>query len=123
MGHSSESIQSVFVILIIKIFCRLPLRLINKQARSIGKQTRKSLFYRLDETIAARLHPTSYDPHLFRLACVLVENNTIQWDTLCLSDYIRPSRITDKTANDKISIQFVLEQYCRHKYPTVTDQN
>lgn len=102
---------------------RLPLRLINIPAKTKVKQTKKSLFYRLDERIAAHLHPTPYDPHFFRLACVLERDNTIHWDTLCLSDYIRPSKTVEETVNGKISMHFILEGNCWHKCATIKERS
>jgi len=67
-------------------------------------QIKNKLFYELDEERAANLHTTPYDPRFFRLVCTLVKDNTIVWNTLCLSDYIRPSKINHIEIKDNIFI-------------------
>jgi hypothetical protein len=73
------------------------------------KQQNDRFYYELDKEIAKNLHPTPYDPRYFRLVCTIVKDNVIAWDTLCLSDYIRPSKkiIFELKV---IFIQYILEQ-------------
>ena len=68
------------------------------------------LFYELEEEKAKDLHRTPYDSRYFRLACTLAKDNVTAWDTLCLSDYIRPSNRIYILIEDNIFIQCVLEQ-------------
>ncbi len=46
-------------------------------------------FYRLKETKSVLLHSAPHDPDSPRLCCVLQQNGQIDWDTFCLSDFIR----------------------------------
>lgn len=71
----------------------MPLRLINITSKSTLDRVKDNIFHELDEEIATTLHPAPYDSRFFRLGCTLVKDNTIAWDTLCFSDYIRPSKI------------------------------
>ncbi|CAF0742256.1 unnamed protein product [Rotaria sordida] len=71
---------------------QLSLRLINKSVPSPSDQSKSKLFYQLDEDIVKTLHPAPYDPRFIRLVCTLVQNDRIAWNTLCLSDYIRPKQ-------------------------------
>jgi hypothetical protein len=66
---------------------------VNNSSPYTVEQSKNRLFYELDEDVATSLHPAPYDPRCFRLACILAERDTIKWDTLCLSDYIRPSKL------------------------------
>ncbi|CAF1122654.1 unnamed protein product [Adineta steineri] len=72
---------------------QLSLRLINQSSQPMSEQFKSKLFHELDENIAMNLHPTPYDPRFFRLWGVLIKDYHIIWDTLCLSDYVRPSKI------------------------------
>jgi len=49
-------------------------------------------FYQLDDKKAALLHPSEHDENSPRLFCVLQRNGVTDWDTFCLSDFIRPSK-------------------------------
>jgi hypothetical protein len=76
-------------------FFRLSLRLMNKSSQSTTEQNNNRIFYQLDEKQATNLHSAPYNPKFFRLACILVKEDVIDWNTLCLSDYIRPSKIIE----------------------------
>ncbi|CAF1122969.1 unnamed protein product [Adineta steineri] len=73
----------------------LALRLINKSSQPMSEQFNSKLLHELDENVAMNLHPTPHDPRFFRILIVLVKDHHIIWDTLCLSDYVRPSKIID----------------------------
>ncbi|CAM4770014.1 unnamed protein product [Rotaria magnacalcarata] len=73
--------------------CGLSLRLMNKSWLPKTKKVKRKIFYQLDENNVKSLHRAEYDQRFIRLACILVQNKKIKWDTLCLSDYIRPKRI------------------------------
>jgi hypothetical protein len=68
------------------------------------EQSKSRLLCELDEEIAMNLHSTSYDPRFFRLMCTLVKDDTVDWNTLCLSDYIRPSKIIHTLTENNIII-------------------
>ncbi|CAF3946774.1 unnamed protein product [Rotaria sordida] len=72
------------------VFDKLLLRLINISSSSTINKSDNEIFHQLDEDIVKNLHPTPYDSNFIRLMCILVLNHKIVWDTLCLSDYIRP---------------------------------
>jgi hypothetical protein len=46
-------------------------------------------FYRYDEIKTILLHSAPHDSTSPPLFCVLEQNGHIQWDTFCLSDFIR----------------------------------
>jgi hypothetical protein len=46
-------------------------------------------FYRFDDKETTLLHPAKHEEDLPRLFCVLQRNNVIDWNTFCLSDFIR----------------------------------
>lgn len=46
-------------------------------------------FYRFDERQSILLHSAPHDPYSPRLCCVLRQNGQIDWNTFCLSDFIR----------------------------------
>ncbi|CAF0876603.1 unnamed protein product [Rotaria sordida] len=69
---------------------QLLLRLINISSSSTTNKSDNEIFHQLDEDIVENLHPAPYDANFIRLMCILVLNHKIEWDTLCLSDYIRP---------------------------------
>ena len=48
--------------------------------------------YHLDEQSTVRLHPAIHDPSSPRLLCVLQQDGHINWETFCLSDFIRSSK-------------------------------
>lgn len=79
---------------ILFIFLRLSLRLANKPWLSTTDPSEGELFYQADEDLMQNLHPAQYDERFIRLACAIVHSNKIEWNTLCLSDYIRPSMQT-----------------------------
>ena len=48
-------------------------------------------FHRLDQRRTMELHPALNDERLPRLICVIQRDGVTDWNTFCLSDFIRPS--------------------------------
>ncbi|CAF3524419.1 unnamed protein product [Rotaria socialis] len=74
--------------------CGLSLRLMNRSWLSKTKTAKMKVFYQLNEDTVKNLHHAEFDQRSIRLACILIQNKKIEWDTFCLSDYIRPSKVT-----------------------------
>ncbi|CAF4288661.1 unnamed protein product [Rotaria sp. Silwood2] len=70
----------------------LSLRLINIPVLTTTNKSDDKFFYQLDEETVKNLHHAQYDPNFIRLMCILVLNHKVAWNTLCLSDYIRPKQ-------------------------------
>ena len=66
----------------------------NKSWLSQTKKARRKVFYQLNEDTVKSLHHAEFDQRFIRLVCIVIQNKNIHWDTLCLSDYIRPSKIS-----------------------------
>jgi hypothetical protein len=70
---------------------RLPLRMYRIPRMCAAKDD--AIFHVLPSCTVQDLHPVSHVPDTPRLACVMVNmNEDIQWDTLALSDFIRPGK-------------------------------
>ncbi|CAF4791491.1 unnamed protein product [Rotaria socialis] len=72
--------------------CGLSLRLMNRSWLSKTKTAKMKVFYQLNEDTVKNLHHAEFDQRSIRLACILIQNKKIEWDTFCLSDYIRPKK-------------------------------
>jgi hypothetical protein len=55
-------------------------------------QPLEEIVYQPDEQSTIRLHPAIHDPSSPRLLCVLRQGGQINWETFCLSDFIRSSK-------------------------------
>ncbi|CAF0875568.1 unnamed protein product [Adineta steineri] len=55
----------------------------NKSSREVKE------FYRLEDNKTKLIHSAPHDTHSPRLLCVIQRNGIIEWNTLCLSDFIK----------------------------------
>jgi hypothetical protein len=77
--------KPIFVNLSFFLF-RLNLQMITKWNKF---QQEREEFYRCEDRIASLLHPAEHDPDVPRLFCVLQRNGVTDWNTFCLSNFIR----------------------------------
>ncbi|CAF4371771.1 unnamed protein product, partial [Rotaria magnacalcarata] len=55
--------------------------------------------YELNEQSVVELHTAAHDSSSSRLLCVLERNGALDWDTLCLSDFIRTPKSAKKRSS------------------------
>ncbi len=55
-------------------------------------QPLEEIVHQLDEQSTIELHPAIHDSSSPRLLCVLRQGGQINWETFCLSDFIRSSK-------------------------------
>lgn len=57
------------------------------------KSKKQSSFVcQMNEEIVNTIHNVSHEKDLPRLLCVLAKNGTCDWNTMCLSNFIRPRK-------------------------------
>lgn len=73
----------------------------------------KEKFYELPESEAARLHPARHLPSMPRLCCVLQQDDTPLWTTMCLSDFIRPRKMKNSRSSVHLSLSMFSKTHTR----------
>jgi hypothetical protein len=70
---------------------RLSLQMVTKWNKS---KKEPEEFYRYDDQRTVLIHPAKHDSQSPRLFCVLQRDSETDWNTFCLSDFIRTRKYT-----------------------------